>query len=144
MESTRQKVQERSKLTRKRSHHKYRRQRQAQQSTSMGHRMSRFSTMTGRGCMLVRLTQNNLYEGPHCFSFMSSLRFLASLYQWSAHMLDQDQRLDHTLVYFGSRYTYPLLSPFTSLTVTSRPAKSRAVTASKPTSNRTSDHSNNA
>jgi hypothetical protein len=46
--------------------------------------------------------------------------------------------------YFGSRRTYPLLRPFTSLTTISKPLKSTAVTASKATSRRTRDHSKKA
>jgi hypothetical protein len=46
--------------------------------------------------------------------------------------------------YFGSRRTYPLLRPLTSLTTISKPLKSTAVTASKATSRRTSDHSKKA
>jgi hypothetical protein len=46
--------------------------------------------------------------------------------------------------YFGSRRTYPLLRPLTSLTTISKPLKSTAVTASKATSRRTRDHSKKA
>ena len=52
--------------------------------------------------------------------------------------------LHHTFVYFGSHVTYPLLTPLTSLTISSKPSKSKAVTASKPTSKRTAAHSKNA
>lgn len=47
-------------------------------------------------------------------------------------------------IYFGSHWTYPLLTPFTSLTTSSNESKSRAVTASNATSNKTRDHSKNA
>lgn len=46
--------------------------------------------------------------------------------------------------YFGSHCTYPLLVPLTSLTTSSNVSKSRAVTASKATSNRMSAHSKKA
>lgn len=49
-----------------------------------------------------------------------------------------------TFVYFGSRCTYPLLIPLTSLTTSSKASKSSAVTASKPTSKTIRDHSKNA
>lgn len=47
-------------------------------------------------------------------------------------------------VYFGSHCTYPLLTPFTSLTTNSKASKSSAVTASNPTSKMIKDHSKKA
>ena len=49
-----------------------------------------------------------------------------------------------TFSYLGSQYTYPLLDPWTSLTTTSKPWKSRAVTASNPTSKSIKAHSKKA
>jgi hypothetical protein len=46
--------------------------------------------------------------------------------------------------YNGIHCTYPLLTPLTSLTMTSNVSKSRAVTASKATSRPINDHSKNA
>lgn len=55
-----------------------------------------------------------------------------------------EQNVKSTFVYFGSQLTYPLLIPFTSLTTISNALKSRTVTASNPTSNKTSAHSKKA
>ncbi len=46
--------------------------------------------------------------------------------------------------YFGSHCTYPLLAPLTSLMTSSKVSKSKAVTASKPTSKRIRAHSKKA
>jgi hypothetical protein len=46
--------------------------------------------------------------------------------------------------HFGSHCTYPRLTPLISLTMSSNPSKSRAVTASNPTSKRMRDHSRKA
>jgi len=59
------------------------------------------------------------------------------------HERDDMERAARTS-YFGSRRTYPLLRPLTSLTTISKPLKSTAVTASKATSRRTRDHSKKA
>lgn len=50
----------------------------------------------------------------------------------------------HRTGYLGSQWTYPLLSPFTSFTTSSKLLKSIAVTASNATSRRTRDHSKKA
>jgi hypothetical protein len=46
--------------------------------------------------------------------------------------------------HFGSHWTYPLLTPFTSLTTNSKASKSSAVTASNATSNNIKAHSKKA
>ena len=62
------------------------------------------------------------------------------------NMLDERNTMERAprTSYFGSRRTYPLLRPLTSLTTISKPLKSTAVTASKATSRRTRDHSKKA
>lgn len=71
---------------------------------------------------------------------------LVSANRQQVNMLDERNTMERAprTSYFGSRRTYPLLRPLTSLTTISKPLKSRAVTASNATSRSTSDHSKKA
>ena len=71
---------------------------------------------------------------------------LVSANRQRMHTLDERNIMERAprTSYFGSRRTYPLLRPLTSLTTISKPLKSRAVTASNATSRSTSDHSKKA
>lgn len=81
---------------------------------------------------------------PFSFSKTSSATRRLSLYDSSGQLLPRSVDRARRTNYFGSRCTYPLLRPFTSLTTSSKLLKSSAVTASKATSRRTSDHSKKA
>jgi hypothetical protein len=81
--------------------------------------------------------------GAHFASNKSSLSSLV-LFIVRSRISSRKRKLSCTFVYFGSQATYPLLSPFTSFTTSSKLSKSRAVTASKPTSKSIRAHSRKA